>query len=85
MQYPVVDLHCGLMFANDALQKQMSISPFSNVGNSGNSGSDSMGASEKSPSGRLIEGRPLEKFVLYCMPQLRMQQRYVAMLLKCLQ
>ena len=64
MQYPVVDLRRGLILANDASQKQVSVALFSSVGNSGNSGGSGMGTSEKSPSGISTKGRPLEKLVL---------------------
>ena len=75
MQYPVVDLRRGLIFANDALQKQVSVGPVGGVGNLGNLGGSGMGTSENSPSGRSTEGRPLEKLVLHRTPQVRVQRR----------
>ena len=64
MQYPVVDLRRGLMFAKEASQKHARIGLFGRVGNFGDSGGNGIGTSEKSPSGRSTEGTPLEKFVL---------------------
>ena len=64
MQYPVVDLRRGLMFAKEASQKHVRIGLFGKVGNFGNSGGNGIGTSEKLPSRRLTEGTPLEKFVL---------------------
>ena len=78
-----MDLRCGLMFANEASQKHVSIGPFGGVGNGGSSGGNDIGASDKSPSGRSIEGGPLEKFVLHCMPHLSVRQRYLAMPYGC--
>ena len=85
MQYPVVDLRRGLMFAKDASQKHVRIGLFGKVGNFGNSGGNGIGASEKLPSRRSTEGTPLEKFVLQRTPQLRVRQRCVAMPSRCLQ
>ena len=85
MQYPVVDLRRVLIFANDASQKQVSVGPVGSAGNLGNSGGSGMGASEKSPSGRSTEGRPLGKLVLWRMPQVRAWRRQVVTLLRFLQ
>ena len=43
MQYPVVDSRQGLIFANDALQKQVSVGLVGSVGNLGMLGGSGMG------------------------------------------
>ena len=73
--YPVVDLRLGLAFPNVASQKQVIIGPSGKVGRSDKSSGNGIGASVKSPLGRSIEGGPMARFSLYCIPQFCVQHR----------
>ena len=52
------------MFPKAVSQKQVIVGPFGNAGKSGSSDGEGIGESEKSPSGRSMDGGQLERFIL---------------------